>query len=1378
MSTSPRHRRQGSWSSDLVMCDGASDVNIDWLAAAAATREQYGLGNAYVQDPPENDSNLHFAEHEEKQAEKGDTFATEADDDDDEFDFRHLLGEFDAEENEMESDSYHEYEDGIQIDNSAFEPYHDAETNRMIMRMRMGNLMDYVSTTVTSDSEDEELLDQSMEYQTTENGFTPFEQSFLHMRQSPDMDQQEPVFDQVSFTDPYNAWSEASNHAPRKQQEFVECDSTTQLSAEKLSLFNQNFAIPEVASFNEDGDENELPSWCSPPSARQQISHDAESKESSYEPNIHPNLSTQQFLQDAESKEPGYEPDSQFNKLGDSSNLTISSEQPTEHTKDVDCNTMRNLKDSEIIPGESLCIDNDRGNEVSGKGSQIPSTSTEAKENLTKSDNSISPKKNVRDLLEGTDTDQQIATDFNSNTMQDEVEFLLQNLQIGPETPSFDSSVPFESKGNEKQSPSRSGFSAKSPDRSCTKPLQELQTSYSSISNQNTESYQQADECHSVIPENTINAQHNEQCAREDDRIHIVTPNEEEKRTHGRPRYTDWLARNKEWTKKRIRRNRMHASKEQEKATMQNSTMGIAIVSEKDYISETDTSNKQMKSLLTECNTGGALNEEDDKPIIQPGTEDKKCNESKSIPLVSNDGDNHGPAPSLCLSSSVSESTIPEPAGTKCNTGGALNEEDDKNIIQHETGDKKCNESKSIPLVSIDRDKHDAAPSLCLSCSISDSTVPEPVVIPEKSIDEQFALFVDMLQNQKKPIEEIKDLMRKCSNLSSREVTAFWIGFQSHNTEKEAPHNTPNPVQSPSDTEKEKLKNRLIPSTSVQTSRLQDRSLSKTSQFDENLSKLMSTVKMGNTTNNDRDRWNEAQTSISVMSTMSCRDLSIQRLKRRIALSKSKEQNNVQQLLKDLQDAQERQTRLEKQLNQAGITIAEDISYDKAKAEVARISQEMQSIGSSQATHSDPKEQARMRQEYFVLEQQMEKYMRALELTDEYLEEQERMERAFDEDNAHDNQIALQRVWKHMPADVRQRSVQDWLETPTPNGKRLAKPFLVKFSRTNILTLLRMKPEFIERAHPCNLEQRRVTGLTLTERRALHAVLQPIAGKWRNAKDPMTKRKWAWYCILRQTFKDHLLTYQQHVAKYGVDQDGCCRCSTLRCPVKANQKLNYFMEDYGHPCDLHNPEYETASGEQPARCKPVESERGETTNKEEKPARSTLLAEISSRGQNKSMMEELKSRASKNNISEEGSARKAKPKSLMDELKARANKKAASPTNPGRCSTDTMKAKPKSLMDELKARANKKVDSQTNTGKSSSPMKTKPQSLMDEMRTRANKKVVSQTNGESATMKAKPKSLMDELKTRANGDNTSANVKPSHGNLMDEIKGRANSRKG
>eukprot|EP00547_Thalassionema_nitzschioides_P012627 CAMPEP_0194256544 /NCGR_PEP_ID=MMETSP0158-20130606/36937_1 /TAXON_ID=33649 /ORGANISM="Thalassionema nitzschioides, Strain L26-B" /LENGTH=66 /DNA_ID=CAMNT_0038995261 /DNA_START=224 /DNA_END=421 /DNA_ORIENTATION=+ len=46
----------------------------------------------------------------------------------------------------------------------------------------------------------------------------------------------------------------------------------------------------------------------------------------------------------------------------------------------------------------------------------------------------------------------------------------------------------------------------------------------------------------------------------------------------------------------------------------------------------------------------------------------------------------------------------------------------------------------------------------------------------------------------------------------------------------------------------------------------------------------------------------------------------------------------VKNLLKDLQDAQERQKRLEKQLNQAGIMIAEDISYDKAKAEVARIS--------------------------------------------------------------------------------------------------------------------------------------------------------------------------------------------------------------------------------------------------------------------------------------------------------------------------------------------------------------------------------------------------------------------------------------------------------
>lgn len=344
--------------------------------------------------------------------------------------------------------------------------------------------------------------------------------------------------------------------------------------------------------------------------------------------------------------------------------------------------------------------------------------------------------------------------------------------------------------------------------------------------------------------------------------------------------------------------------------------------------------------------------------------------------------------------------------------------------------------------------------------------------------------------------------------------------------------------------------------------------------------------------------------------------------------SRKNEQREVEKLLQELQEAQTRQKRLEQQLNKAGISIAQDIPYAEAKAQVSIIAEQMQAIGHSQATHPDPKVQAKMRQEYFVLEQNMEKYMRALELTDEYLQEQQRLENAFDNDNLEENERALAQIWNHMPINIRQKSVDEWLETRSPSGKYIPKPFLLKFSRTNILTLLRMNPDFIQRAHPCNLEQRRVTGLTLTERRALQAFLYPIASKWRNAKDSLTKRKWNWYCILRQTLKDHLLSYQRHASEHGLSPDGSCSCGGIKCPVKADQKLDYFQDDYGYPSSTSYPEYETA-------CDPASSPQTKVSQAPARPSSSTrtsLLSELSAPKKGKmpqktqrksSLMEEL-----------------------------------------------------------------------------------------------------------------------------------------------------------
>ena len=87
--------------------------------------------------------------------------------------------------------------------------------------------------------------------------------------------------------------------------------------------------------------------------------------------------------------------------------------------------------------------------------------------------------------------------------------------------------------------------------------------------------------------------------------------------------------------------------------------------------------------------------------------------------------------------------------------------------------------------------------------------------------------------------------------------------------------------------------------------------------------------------------------------------------------------SDVAKLLEELEEAENRQKKLEKQLAQAGVVIAEDIPYDVAKEKVSSIAARMEEIGGSDVT--DPK----LKEEYFKLEQDMEKYTTALQLTDE-----------------------------------------------------------------------------------------------------------------------------------------------------------------------------------------------------------------------------------------------------------------------------------------------------------------------------------------------------------------------------------------------------------
>ncbi|DBA00011.1 TPA: hypothetical protein N0F65_002014 [Lagenidium giganteum] len=267
--------------------------------------------------------------------------------------------------------------------------------------------------------------------------------------------------------------------------------------------------------------------------------------------------------------------------------------------------------------------------------------------------------------------------------------------------------------------------------------------------------------------------------------------------------------------------------------------------------------------------------------------------------------------------------------------------------------------------------------------------------------------------------------------------------------------------------------------------------------------------------------------------------------------------------------------KLEKQLQQAGIAVAADIPYEEAKAKVDEISRRMQEIGSADVTHPDPAIQKQLREEYYRLEQDMEKYNTALMLTDEYAAEEARKEREWEEENYEENLKALKAIRRMMPVDVKKKSEADLQTEKSPNGGVLPRDVARKWKRTNVLELLRMDPADIAKNHPSLLENLRVTGLSVTERRALHMHLKDIAEVWKSQQgEEMTKKKYEWFKTLKETFKTVVNSYNNHVKQYGPPDNhpyetrDCpgigCPMIGKQCPIKANQNPAYNM-DLGYP---------------------------------------------------------------------------------------------------------------------------------------------------------------------------------------------------------------------
>ena len=290
------------------------------------------------------------------------------------------------------------------------------------------------------------------------------------------------------------------------------------------------------------------------------------------------------------------------------------------------------------------------------------------------------------------------------------------------------------------------------------------------------------------------------------------------------------------------------------------------------------------------------------------------------------------------------------------------------------------------------------------------------------------------------------------------------------------------------------------------------------------------------------------------------------------------ETEKMKELLIELEEAEKYQRRLEKQLKKAGVVIAEDIPYDVAKQKVCEISLKMSELhDKSHSLSNGGKKQSDAEAEYFKLEQEMEKYITALELTDEWIKEQAEEERKWEESMEEDNKAALSMVLRHMPVDVKNRSEAQLMENPTPNGKFLPRSIAQKFKRTNCLQLLRTDPKKMIAWHPSMFENLSVSGLTLAERRALHQHLKSVGAYWKEGStgvgDKMLERKLVWFETLKSNFRECRFAYERHIDMYGPpgnhpyaasSGDKGCPMIGKQCPLRANKGMDY-SGDYGYP---------------------------------------------------------------------------------------------------------------------------------------------------------------------------------------------------------------------
>lgn len=258
------------------------------------------------------------------------------------------------------------------------------------------------------------------------------------------------------------------------------------------------------------------------------------------------------------------------------------------------------------------------------------------------------------------------------------------------------------------------------------------------------------------------------------------------------------------------------------------------------------------------------------------------------------------------------------------------------------------------------------------------------------------------------------------------------------------------------------------------------------------------------------------------------------------------------QLVHQVNDAQKMIRRLEAAISGAGLTIPDDtIPYLEAEAKMAEISKQMAEISFQ---HPD----------YFKLEQEMAKYSAALMSSDEYRRVTERREREWEASVKPKNREALKQLRRHMPVDVRKLSEAEL-------SKKIPAAMAKKFKRTNVLQLIRVNPNDVSKFHYSNFEGLSLSGMTLTERRAVYEHLNTVGPLWFKQKsNAQVERKWTWFQSMKTKFQSDLQKYETHIAEFGAPGSHKCNFIGNQCPVKANAVMDY-SGDKGFP---DGPEYE------------------------------------------------------------------------------------------------------------------------------------------------------------------------------------------------------------